>query len=228
MPTRNAGRSDAKFHKGDQVRVKHGVKDDEYPDLSIGGWVGKVVAVCSDGLYDVRWSKETLESIHPVYKQRCERDGLDFEQYRLGGDDLELDDGKPLVIEHPKQIVVRPLSPKDKDDRIRMVFGLTSDDPLPDVSDASLESYHAYLVKYLVFPFTAIHGAEYGHPESVKVIGLGDPKDGPMIDDTVGLLCDARTDGHVVTLPLEQLENAKGRPNGQLIDDYCYWFHNHG
>lgn len=108
-----------------------------------------------------------------------------------------------------------------------MVFGLTSDNPLPDVSDASLEAYHAYLVKNLVFPFTAIHGAEYGHPESVKVIRLGDPKDEPMIDDTVGVLCGARIEGQVVTLPLEQLEDAKGKLNRQLIDDFCHWFHNH-
>ena len=43
-------------------------------------------------------------------------------------------------------------------------------------------------------------------------------------DETYGLLCEARMEGEVVTLPLGELEDAK--PNRQLIDDYCYWFHN--
>jgi len=78
----------------------------------------------------------------------------------------------------------------------------------------------------LTFPFRAEHGAEYGHPEPVKVIGLGDPDEEPMIDETYGVLCEARVEGKVVTLPLGELEDAK--PNRQLIDDYCYWFHNWG
>ena len=47
-----------------------------------------------------------------------------------------------------------------------------------------------------------------------------------MIDETDGLLCEARLEGQVVTLPLGELEDAK--PNRQLIDDYCYWLHNWG
>ncbi len=47
------------------------------------------------------------------------------------------------------------------------------------------------------------------------------------IDDTLGILCDARRAGHLVNLPLGELQNAKGKPNRQLIEDYCYWFHNY-
>ena len=107
-----------------------------------------------------------------------------------------------------------------------MVFGLTSNDPLPEVDDETLTTYRDYLSKNLVFPFQAQHGAEYGHPERVKVIGLGDPDEEPMIDDTYGILCEARLEGEVVILPLSELEDAK--PNRRLIDDYCYWFHNGG
>ena len=128
----------------------------------------------------------TMASIHPVFKQRCEIDGLDAEEYVLTGDDLEPDTGGPLDIEKPKKITTKPLSPKDQDNRIRMVFGLTSNDPLPDVDDEALETYHEYLSKNLVFPFTAEHGGEYGHAERVKVVGLGDPDEEPMIDDHYG------------------------------------------
>ena len=216
----------AVFQTGDKVRVRQGVKDNDYPDMPLGGWAGTIAEVNNDGIYTVRWSKETLASIHPVFKKRCEKDGLEFDQYWLGADDLEPDTGGPLEIEQPKKITTKPLSPKDQDDRIRMVFGLTSNNPLPDVDEETLETYHEYLSKNLVFPFTAEHGAENGHPERVKVIGLGDPDDESMIDETYGILCEARLEGQIVTVPFSELEDAKGKPNRQLIEDYCYWFHN--
>jgi hypothetical protein len=151
-------------------------------------------------------------------------DGTVLEEYWLGDDDLEADPGGPLEMEQPTEITTKPLSPKDEDDRIRMVFGLTSNDPLPEVDDETLTAYRDYLAKNLTFPFQAKHGGEYGHPERVKVIGLGDPDEEPMIDETYGLLCEARLEGEVVMLPLGELEDAK--PNRLLIDDYCYWFHN--
>ena len=170
---------------------------------------GSITEVHKDGMYTIRWSRETLAAIHPVVKQRSEKDGTVLEEYWLGDDDLEPDPGGPLQIEQPTEITTKPLSPKDQDDRIRMVFGLTSNDPLPDVDDETLEAYHEYLSKNLTFPFRAEHGAEYGHPEPVKVIGLGDPDEEPMIDEMYGILCEARMEGHVVTLPLGELEDAK-------------------
>ena len=216
----------AEFQIDDKVRVRHGVKDGDYPDMPLGGWAGTIAEISDNGIYTVRWSEETLASIHPVFKKRCEKDGLEFDQYWLGADDLEPDTGDPLDIEQPTKITTKPLSPKDQDDRIRMAFGLTSNDPLPDVDDETLATYHEHLSKNLVFPFTAECGAEYGHPEQVKVIGLGDPDDEPMIDDEYGIFCEARLEGQSANVPLGELEDAKGKPNRQLVDDYCYWFHN--
>lgn len=105
----------------------------DFPDMALGGWAGKVAEVHDDDMYTVRWNEETLTSIHPVFKKRCDKDCLGFDQCRLGPTDLETDTGGPLIIEQPKKFTTRPLSPKDQDDRIRMVFGLTSNDPLADV-----------------------------------------------------------------------------------------------
>lgn len=33
-------------------------------------------------------------------------------------------------------------------------------------------------------------------------------------------------DHRLANVPLGELEDAKGKPNRQLVDDYCYWFHN--
>jgi hypothetical protein len=224
VPKKRTPSTTAKFEVGNKVRVKHGVKDVDYPDMPMGGWAGTVIEIGGGDTFLIRWSKETLATIHPVFKQRCEKDGLDWEQYALTSDDLEPDSGGLLNIEQPTKITVKPLSPKDQDDRIRIVFGLTSNDPLPEVDDETLTAYRDYLAKNLTFPFQAEHGGEYGHPEQVKVIGLGDPDEEPMIDETYGLLCEARLEGEVVTLPLGELEDAK--PNRQLIDDYSYWLHN--
>jgi hypothetical protein len=216
--------SPAKFKVGDKVRVKHGVRDTDYPDIPLGGWAGVISKVHGNGNYDVRWSEETLANIHPIVKKRCERDGLNLAECGLAEGDLKPDPGGPLNMQQPTRIMPRPLSPKDQDDRVRMALGLTSDDDLPEVDDETLTAYYKYLAANLAFPIEAEYGASYGQPEKVKVIGLGDPDEGPMIDDKYGILCEARMERQVVALPLVELEVTKGKANRQLIEDYSSWF----
>jgi len=216
-------KSPPKFKIADAVRVKAGVIDHDFEDIPIGGWAGEIVEIEKGKAvtYLVRWNERTLSKIHPVFRKRCERDGMEIEEMWLEEADLEPDTGEPPQIEHPRKIVTKPLSPKDEDDRIRMIFGLSGDDPLPDVDDDTLLAYHEYLSKNLAFPFQAEYGADDGHPESLKVIGLGEK---PMIDDMYGIFCDVRMKGRVAALPLSEIEDAKG--NRQLVADYCYWFGN--
>jgi hypothetical protein len=190
----------------------------------MGGWAGTISEADKHGNYTVRWSKETLAEIHPVVTKRCDKDGLVLEEYGLAEDELEPDPGGPLNIVQPTKITTKPLSPKDEEDRVRMIFGLTSNDPLPDVDNETMLVYHKHLAASLTFPIEAEHGAEYGNPEKVKIIGLGDPDEEPMIDDDCGILCEARLEGQVVTLPLAGLEGVKGKPNRQFVEDYCSWF----
>ena len=202
----------------------------DYPDMPMGGWVGTISEIQKNSMYMVVWSRETLDTIHPVHRKRCERDGLEPERYWLGQDDLEPDDGGPLDIEQPEAISTEPLSHEDRDDRIRMVFGLDSNEPLPDVDVEMLEIYHEYLADSLSFPFEVEHSPECGHlfrhSRIVKVMGLGDPDDEPMIDDMHGILCEARHQRRALVVPLAELEVEKGKPNRQMVKDYCYWFGN--
>ena len=208
--------------------MKWGITDTDYPHVPMGGWAGTISEIQKDGLCLVRWSTETLAAIQPVFKHGCENDGLERERYWLGEDDLEPDEGGPLELEEPTEIVTKSLSHMGQDDRIRMIFGLTGNDPLPDVDDETLATYHGYLLTSLSFPFEAERTPESGHlfPHShtVKVIGLGDPDREPMIDEQHGILCEARHQRHVVTVPLGELEVDKGKPNRQLVKDYCFWF----
>jgi hypothetical protein len=83
------GKRKWKFYVGDLVRVKHGVTDVDYPDIPMGGWVGRI-SKTGNGTHLVRWTVETLENVHPVYRKRCERDEADYRKYWVGEDDLEL------------------------------------------------------------------------------------------------------------------------------------------
>jgi len=213
-----------RFAVGDQVRVKHGVMDIEYPELPLGGWAGKVSAVQRDGTYLVRWSEETLDNAHPIYRKRCERDGNLFGEYYLKEDDLELDGGGPLSMEQPMNIITTPLSADNQDDRIRIVFGLTSDDPLPDDSNSTELFYFNYLNASLTFPFTArFHDPVRNRKREVTVTGMGD--DFP-VDESFGVMCEVLDGGEIGQMPLSELEVEPGTPCYQTVDDYITWFVN--
>ena len=99
-----------------------------------GGWAGAIREVdqgSAPPTYLIEWGRHTLDHMHPVYRKRCERDGLEPERMWLGEDDIEPDTGGPAVIEQPTNITTRPLNQKDQDDRVRIALGLTSGDPLP-------------------------------------------------------------------------------------------------
>ena len=151
-------RTPARFGKGAQVRVKPGTTVPDFEDIPLGGWAGAIMDVdqrSNPPTYLIEWDRHTLDHMHPIYRKRCERDGLELESMWLGEDDIEPDSGGPAVIEQPTHIVTRPLSEKDQDDRVRLALGLTGDDPLPAVEDDTLRAYHRYLAEHLAFPFEA-------------------------------------------------------------------------
>ncbi len=162
--------------------------------------------------------QETLNGMHPIYRKRCERDGLEMETMWLGEEDIEPDDGTPVPIEQPTSIVTKPLTEKDQDDRVRIALGLTHDDPLPDVSRKTLRAYYRYLAANLKFPFRARSESD---GMSLTVHRLFDPKEYEL-DEEEGLLCEARDREESFPVPLSELDDAVGNP--KLVGDYGYWF----
>jgi hypothetical protein len=129
-------RAPARFTAGSPVRVKTGTTVPDFPDIPLGGWSGRVIALnerSNPPTYLIEWDRCTLEQMHPVYRKRCERDGLGLESMWLDEDDIEPDTGEPAAIEQPTRIITRPLKLRNQDDRIRAIFGRTSDDALPEV-----------------------------------------------------------------------------------------------
>jgi hypothetical protein len=222
-----------RFESEAKVRVRYGVTDPDFEDIPLGGWAGTIetVEIVDDQItYEVEWDRKTLDGMHPVYKNRCERDGLDLETMWLGEEDLEADDGKPVPIEQPTNILTPPLSERDQDDRVRKALGLTHDDPIPEISLEALLAYHRYLTAGLKFPFTGYCGEEEIGPFSRKratttVTGLLDPERGSL-DVEDGLLCTGRGRDDETVFPLAEIEVGKKGPNSRLISDYAYWFHN--
>ncbi len=217
------------YAAGDRVRVRRGVTDPEYADLPLGGWAGTVADVDtrpSPPTYLIRWDRETLRQAHPVYKRRSERDGFEFGSMWLGADDLEPDDGRPVSVEPPTSIVTKPLSRADQDDRIRAVFGLTSDDLLPDVNPTTIRVFHEYLTQQMPFPVEAKYDPEYGTGGQITILGLSEPDEELWADGTCGLLCRAMLKGEAIEVALADCRAKKGSPGRQILADYGYWFGN--
>jgi hypothetical protein len=219
-----------RFTVGTSVRVKAGTKDPDYVDIPLGGWAGKVLDVDHRGgtrSYLIEWDRHTLEEMHPIYRKRCDRDDLEVERAWLDEDDLEPSNGAVVPMEQPTQIVTRALRPRDQDDRIRAIFGLTSDDPLPTVSAEHLRRYQRHLATHLAFPFQARYRVDDCAFEDrsylVSVLGLLDPDD---CDQEDGLLCEATREGESAQLPLTEVEATINLHNRGLLEDYAYWFIN--
>jgi len=219
----------AKFPIGTLVRVKAGTSDPNFLDIPIGGWCGIITEV-EEGLgpasYLIEWDRRTLDAMHPVYRNRCERDGLELESMWLDENDIEANTGEALPIEQPTQIVTRPLRMNEPEDRIRAILGKTSDDPLPDVDEDNLRKYHRYLAEKLTIPFEAV-SEEEPEPYSlqkrrIKVMALLDADEA---DEDDGLLCEVVEDGEQFDLPLTEVLVRSG-PNCQLIADYRTWIWN--
>ncbi len=222
-----------RFQVGDKVRVKPGIKAPDFEDIPLGGWAGTIemVEIVDDQITcEVEWDRRTLDGMHPVYKNRCERDGLDPETMWLGEEDIEPDDGTPVPIEQPTRIRTPPLSEKDQDDRVRKAMGLTHDDPLPEIGHETLSTYYRYLAAHLTFPLHVTSWEKSGPFASKKVTvvidGLADPDDGGS-DEGYGLIGSGRhPSGEGMEFPLDEIELGKKDPNRMLLSDYAYWFHN--
>ncbi len=50
----------SKCKVGDEVRVKHGVRDTDYQDIPLDAWAGTICEVQRLCSYNVRWRAETL------------------------------------------------------------------------------------------------------------------------------------------------------------------------
>jgi Calcium binding len=214
---------------GDRVRVRGGIRDPDFPDIPLGGWSGTVLDADDSSdegrLLLVEWSDATLRQMHPVYRYRCERDGLEIERSWLYERELELDTGELVSIEQPATLTPRPLDLGEQDDRLRAVFDLTSDEPLPAPNQERLAHYHRFLSDHLHFPLDAVYAAmnSYlpGKEEPVQFVGLTPLE---QVHEENGLLAEIERNGTRRQVELFDVETPRNDYARQLIGDYSYWF----
>ena len=122
------------------------------------------------------------------------------------------------------------LSWPSQEDRIRTVFGLPADAPLPRVNEETLTSYHIHMAGQLALPFEALYCPTGGEMRQlihyVHVTELIDPRQIRPSTLHHGLSCKARNSKDMLDLPLSELGVREENPNCQLLDDYAYWFVN--
>jgi Calcium binding len=234
MPDPEKPMTTPRFKVGDQVRVKPGVTDPDFPDMPLGGWTGTVTEVIEhEGQAHCvfKLDDRTLASLHPSFVMRSEIDGLDYKFMGLGQEDIEEDDGVPVPIEQPTAIVPRPLVMDDQDDRVRMAFGLTHDDFLPEVNKKNQHTYHLYLLDHLTLPFRARYRPgrrqSSSKPVRLTVTGLYE-FDEYEVEENYGLIGVGKEPGGPVEFPLAEIEGIEGGTNRMLIEDYAYWLANFG
>jgi hypothetical protein len=117
----------------------------------------------------------------------------------------------------------------NQDDRVRKVFGLSDDSPLPLVREETLAAYYDFLIANLSLPFDALYcqnGGKMRHLiHYVQVTELLNPRNGRR-HVTHGLFGKALHHREALELPLAEFGVMEDNPNCQLIDDYAYWFVN--
>jgi hypothetical protein len=117
----------------------------------------------------------------------------------------------------------------NQEDRIRRVFGVPDDAPLPSVSDQTLAVYYDHLVAALSLPFDALYCPTGGDVRQlihyVRVTDLLDPRQGHL-RNLHGLFCKVHNTKEVLHLSLADLGVRDDNPNCQTLDDYAYWFVN--
>ncbi len=118
------------------------------------------------------------------------------------------------------------LSAENQGDRLRMVFGLTSDDLLPAVDEDSLETYYDHLVEQMALPAEARYCPQevFLDPSPlrrVKVVAL-DREIG--WDEDEGILCKILSAAGEEVVSLTDLEFRRSDPNHQRVDDFAAWF----
>ncbi len=212
-----------RYSVGDAVRVRAGVVDPDFPDLPLSGWAGEIVDIerANPPVYLVEWTPETLQRITPVYSVRCDREGKDPRVTLLGGKDLVLDTGGPLVIAQPTRLRPAPLDKDDPQDRIRGIFKLTSDDPLPKVDESSLRRFHEHFKKKLKVPVAATCS---GAPLSQKPATILRLLPFAETNTEHGLLVRVEQGDEVGTGPLYDISLLSQNAVSEDIDAYSEWF----
>ena len=133
----------------------------DFSDIPLGGWSGTITEVeQSEGVtvFLIKWDRRRSRMSTRSTASGVSGTDLKWKPCGWVRRTSSPTTAPPFPIEQPTTIVTPPLSVKDQDDRIRAVFGLTHDDPIPQVNPETLPTYFRYLRANLTFPFPRLLG----------------------------------------------------------------------
>jgi Calcium binding len=213
---------------GESVVVKPGITDPDTGD-DISGWQGRISAVENDGsrILAIEWDSLTLKNMSPEHIAWCEEEGLSWTDMYLSFDDVE-----PATARDSKDDVAKTVAELERrygwlflggeqGKRIQAIVNSAQGDD----DFAVMQSWHAYLEKHLVFPFTATVEEYQRGPvrEGARVTVLSITS----LADPYGTIVAVKHKDGIYELPLCDLKATKANAETrQLVEDYAEWFAN--
>lgn len=215
------------FRKGDSVIVKPDIHD---PDLGtgIGGWQG-IISEVSDAeqLICVDWDSQTLAAMPAAVIDRCEEQGLGWDQMYLAFGDVQAAPRRDTPAQRAQTLARLHAEHQwshlgAEGAQIQAVIGAVD----PDDEWAICEAWAAHLRQVLRFPFEAIIAESQdrgplhqGDRMTVQAI--------TAIDDLRGLIVACIHKRGSCEFPLCDLEVRDHRsPNHDPVKIYVVWFAN--
>lgn len=218
-----------KFKAGDSVVVKQGTKDPDTGD-DISAWQGRVSEIKEEEgktMLCIVWDSITLKNLPFSQIERCEIDGLDWQSYYLGADEVdptnardteeEVDETIDDILTHTAWLYL-----DEEGKRIQKVLdGIDPDDTM-----ALLDAWKKHLDKKLSFPFETevVEFTRHGPlriGDRVTVTGIS------VVDDLYGIIVEVRRGKEKFDFPLCDLEASNQQSkNYPLVHDYVVWYAN--
>jgi Calcium binding len=216
-----------KWTIGESVVVKPGIAD---PDIGydIAGWQGRIIAIFDEEeIVQIQWDSVTLQNMSEAHIAWSEEEGLSWSEMNLGLEDVE-----PATARDTEEEVAKTIDEIESrsgwfhigGEQGKRIQALVNSAKSRD-EFALLQTWHAYLVEHLVFPFVARVQEEMRGPvrqgARVNVLAI------ISLDRTYGTIVAVKHKNGLHELPLCDLEavgaNTETR---QVVDDYSVWFAN--
>lgn len=225
------GKGDAqqpgKLSVGDSVRVKPGVKDEEF-GLDLGGWQGRIAEVDEKNeLILIAWDSITLQSLPAAYISDAEEQGLGWDSYYLAPEDIELAEARDVKVRTERvrneigaKFAWHHLGEEGREIS-RILDGVAPDDEL-----RLYDRWGEHLSATLTFPFQA---------EVTEFQERGPLRGGDMLvvhgiessEDLYGLIVKVTKGRKTYYFPLCDLAVADEKsPNHDPVQLYAVWFAN--
>lgn len=142
---------------------------------------------------------------------------------RSGTPPMETSHGRTLNLQFKK-------CKRTMEETLEELLHLDSTDPVPRVTEQSLETMHDSLVSRLRFPFDAIYseptGEETDNEFCVRVQRLLDISEHPVFSSYLGILCESKseTDAEEIVIPLSRITEVEEESTRDVVEAYSTWF----